>query len=256
MIKTLMSLGLLIIGQSLIASEQTSFYAEYMLCNYNEGKTFNDVIAESRSYGEFSKSKETRYRQGILTPMHSGAELGDYDYILFGSWPSQPDMYREWGSYANDYESWSQNMTDQEAAGTCVENYSFKETNASHQRIPSDQRDLRQPFEFLRCQYREGKSLADFLAAHRKLEAAMKEVGIDGFGVHAIEPDRGQSDTDQTDFIILRHWYSFEKRAQFSAKWSSYAELSDARGIGGELGNVMECGHPKSYVGQIVFDNW
>ena len=66
--------------------------SEFMYCKLNEGKTIQDVIAQSERYGDFSKEAGSQYLQVVLTPMHAGVN-NPYDYVMWGQWPDGQSMY-------------------------------------------------------------------------------------------------------------------------------------------------------------------
>ena len=60
--------GLLFFTASAVAQEYEA-RSEFTYCTLNEGKTLQDVIAQSERYGEFSKEAGTQYLQVVLTPV-------------------------------------------------------------------------------------------------------------------------------------------------------------------------------------------
>ena len=71
--------GLLVFTMSAVAQEY-EVRSEFTYCTLNEGKTLQDVIAQSERYGEFSKEAGTQYLQVVLTPMHAGV-TNPYGYV-------------------------------------------------------------------------------------------------------------------------------------------------------------------------------
>ena len=78
---------------------------------------------------------------------------------------------------------------------------------------------MKKPFEYLSCNYVEGADRDDLLELYRAIEAASFEFGLDGWGIHLLEPNNGFDETYTADFTLLRHWYSFDKRAEMTEKW-------------------------------------
>lgn len=188
------------------------------MCNFNDGKGLADVRNQAQEYGVFAESEGSRYLQALLTPMHAG-NINGHDYVLTGSLPNATEMNREWRSFSNDYSGSSEG-----AAGTCDHSYLFKEIKLGHhgRRIPQNQKDMKTPFEYLNCNYAEVADRDDLLEIYRVIEVASVEFGLDGWGIHLLEPSNGFDETYTADFMLLRHWYSVEKRAEIMEKWIGF----------------------------------
>ena len=126
----------------------------------------DDVVAQSRAYGQFSTDMGTKYAQAILTPMHAGV-TDDYDYILWGTWPGGAAMYEEWGSFVNGYGGWAvgnSGTAPSEEAGSCHRSIAMFNTAVIHNRIPQQERDERQPVQFTQCSLKDGASMSQLYA--------------------------------------------------------------------------------------------
>ena len=47
-------------------SEQTIYRSEFMFCNFNEGKTYQDVLAEQLTYEQFLKENGLEYNLSLI----------------------------------------------------------------------------------------------------------------------------------------------------------------------------------------------
>ncbi len=231
-------------------STQDELYSEYFFCKLNEGKSLDDVRSEAGEYGAFAKSAGSKYMQALLTTMHAGDADG-VDYVLTGSWPNATEMNREWGSFSNDYKGPSG-----EAAGICGRSYLFKETKLAHRRIAQDQRDDKAPFEYLNCNYVEGANRNDLLELYRAIEAASFEFGLNGWGIHLLEPANGFDETYTADFTLSRHWYSFEKRAEMMEKWPAWVEFLGQSGLPKKYAETLSCKNSNTWVSEFVIFTW
>ena len=135
-------LCLMIVAVSAHAQEYEA-RSEFTYCTLNEGMTLQDVIDQSKFYGEFSKKAGTQYLQVVLTPMHAGVN-NSYDYVLWGQWPDGQSMYNEWGSYTNDFWAWmaatfhkfpDQSSFDQRIQDSEIE---YLENSVASQRVLSE----------------------------------------------------------------------------------------------------------------------
>ena len=50
-------------------SEQTIYRAEFMFCNFNEGKSYQDVLAEQATYEQFLIENGLEYNRLNLQPI-------------------------------------------------------------------------------------------------------------------------------------------------------------------------------------------
>ena len=86
-------------------SEQTIYRSEFMFCNFNEGKNYQDVLAEQAPYEQFLNENGLEYNRLNLSPIWDNDS--EYDYVMWGNWPNGEMQYKEWGAYMNDYPAWS-----------------------------------------------------------------------------------------------------------------------------------------------------
>ena len=77
-------------------SEQYIHRSEFFFCNYNEGKNYNDLLAEQAPYEDFLKEYDLQYNRINLTPIWDNEQ--EYDYVMWGNWPTGQDQYTEWGA--------------------------------------------------------------------------------------------------------------------------------------------------------------
>ena len=244
------ALGIFSFSLSAYSAPQTSTqdesYSEYFFCNLNDGKDLDDVRSQAKEYGAFAKSEGSKYSQAMLTPMHAGDTDGT-DYILSGRWPNATEMNREWRSYSNEYKGPSG-----EAAGTCRRSYLFRDTKLAHRPMPQNQSDMKKPFEYLSCNYVEGADRDDLLELYRAIEAASFEFGLDGWGIHLLEPNNGFDETYTADFTLLRHWYSFDKRAEMTGKWPAWVDFLSQSGLPKKYAATLSCNNSKTWLNELV----
>ncbi len=227
-------------------STQDESYNEYFFCHLNDGKNLDDVRNQAKEYGAFAKSAGSKYSQAMLIPMHAGDTEGT-DYILSGRWPNATEMNREWKSFSNEY-----NGPSVSAAGTCPRSYLFRDTKLAHRPMPQDQRDMKMPFEYLSCNYVEGADRDDLLELYRAIETASLEFGLDGWGIHLLEPDTGFDEDYTADFTLLRHWYSFDKRAEIMEKWPAWLGFLSKSGLPKKFAATLSCKNSKTWLNELV----
>ena len=240
---------------SLFASAQEyEIRSEFAYCKLNEGKTMADVVAQSETYGRFSASVGTQYQQAIMRPMHAGDASG-YDYIIWGQWPSGEQMYKEWGSFVNDYRAWRESHgIETEPAGTCNMSIAMFNTATAHSRIPAAERDEWQPFQFSWCRLKEGKSLADVIAAQAANEALMVSSGFVGWGTHVFTPYLGFDADWGYDFVQMNHWYNFQTRGHMADNWLAF--LSEHPAVAQANEANAQCEADRSFYVKSVFSNY
>mgnify|MGYP003324851853 CR=1 FL=1 len=99
-------------------SEQYIHRSEFFFCNFNDGKDYNDLLEEQASYEDFLMENDLQYNRINLLPIWDND--AEYDYIMWGNWPSGQDQYTEWGAYMNDYPKWSkENDLPPQNVGDC-----------------------------------------------------------------------------------------------------------------------------------------
>ena len=194
-----------------IEAQEYTWRSEFFWCKLNPGKTVQDVVAENKKYGEFSKSQGTQYMQAVMVPMHAG-DQSDYDYIIWGSWPDGESMYKEWGSYANDYEDWTGNQDEDSSAssaGKCFHQVAMFNHAVAHNRIPWEERDQRTPIQFSNCKFTKQGNLEKLVKQYAREQKALDAFGFKGWGSHVFVPYLGFTDEFDADYVAMNHWYSF-----------------------------------------------
>lgn len=244
--------GLMFFSMSGVAQEYEA-RSEFTFCNLNEGKTLQDVIAQSERYGDFSKEAGTQYLQVVLTPMHAGVGFA-YDYVLWGQWPSGQAMYNEWGSYTNDYWAWMAEQDEPgEPAGTCSGTVAAFNSATAHSRIPWDQRDMWQPHQFADCTLNEGVTLADVMDTQARHGELMKAAGFEGWGTHVFTPYLGFGPKYPYDYVQMNHWYTFEHRGKTADSWLAF--LDEHPEVQTESEALASCEGNRSFAGRMIFNN-
>ena len=252
--KYLVSSVLLAVISMSVNAQEYEVRSEFMYCKLNEGKAIADAIADSKRYGAFSKSEGTKYMQAVLTPMHAG-DASEYDYIVWGTWPDGEAMYEEWGSYANNYPSYlAEKHPNASSAGSCHTTIAVFNAGVTHTRIPAEERDLRQPFQFARCSLKEGASIESLYAAAEKNKAQTDAAGFKGWGIHYFFPYLGFDKDLPYDFVQMNHWYSFEARGDMASKWRDFVTKNPE--IQGRMEELVSCHSQRSFVGEMTFNNW
>lgn len=228
--------------------------SEFFFCSLKEGKTMADAVAQSEAYGKFSKDMGTKYAQAILTPMHAGV-TADYDYILWGTWPDGAAMYEEWGSFVNDYGGWAagnSSSTPAEEAGTCHRSLATFNMAVTHNRIPMEDRDERQPVQFAQCSLKDGATLDQLYAQAQSNKEKMDKAGFEGWGIHYFLPYLGFEDVDY-DFVQMNHWYSYKARGHMANNWGDFLEKNPE--VASSMRLLASCSNANSYVSQLIFNN-
>ena len=64
-------------------SEQYIHRSEFFFCNFNEGKNYNDLLAEQAPYEDFLKEYDLQYNRINLTPIWDNEQ--EYDYVMWGN---------------------------------------------------------------------------------------------------------------------------------------------------------------------------
>jgi hypothetical protein len=237
-----------------VQAQEYEMRSEFFFCNLNEGKTMADVVAQSEAYGKFSKDMGTKYAQAIMTPMHAG-DTNDYDYILWGTWPDGEAMYKEWGSFANQYGGWSASNsadTPDGEAGDCHRSIAMFNMGVTHNRIPMDERDAKQPIQFAQCSLKEGATMAQLYAQAAANKEKMDEGGFKGWGIHYFFPYLGFEDVDY-DFVQMNHWYSYKARGHMANNWGDF--VAENPEIASDIQLLVSCSGSNSFVSQMVFNN-
>ena len=245
-------LCLMIVAVSAHAQEYEA-RSEFTYCTLNEGMTLQDVIDQSKFYGEFSEKAGTQYLQVVLTPMHAGVN-NSYDYVLWGQWPDGQSMYNEWGSYTNDFWAW---MAEQdgsaEMAGTCVGSIAMFNAATAHSRIPWEDRDTWQPHQWADCKLNEGVTLEQVMETQARHGELMKAAGFEGWGTHVFTPYLGFEPDWSYDYVQMNHWYTFEHRGKTADSWLAF--LEEHPEVLEESEALSSCERHRSFAGQMIFNN-
>ncbi|MDG1215384.1 MAG: hypothetical protein P8N17_05195 [Luminiphilus sp.] len=234
-------------------AQEYEIRSEFMYCNLNDGKTMQDVIAQSARYGEFSKKAGSKYNQIVLTPMHAGVNNA-YDYVLWGNWPDGESMYAEWGSYTNDYWAWmAEQKETPEPAGTCTGAIAMFNSATAHSRIPWEERDTWQPHQWADCTLNDGVTLQQVIDTQARHGELMKEAGFAGWGSHVFTPYLGFEPDWPYDYVQMNHWYTFEHRGVTADAWQSFLDAHPE--VQEENRALSSCQRDRSYAGRLVFNN-
>ena len=224
--KKLLSLLTLIIFMDNIqaqTSEQTIYRSEFMFCNFNEGKTYQDVVKEQETYEQFLEEYGLEYNRLNLQPIWDNDS--EYDYVMWGNWPNGEMQYKEWGAYMNDYPAWaSENDVPAQSAGDCENFVSMR--NHRVFRINEDSSyDDRMFTDWRQCKLKPEADIAELKAAYAEMEQLARDTGLVDGAIHFFTPYRGFQADLPYDFLMSRIWYTSESR---SASVANYPEWSAA----------------------------
>ncbi|MGA1510570.1 MAG: hypothetical protein ACO33C_01340 [Gammaproteobacteria bacterium] len=239
-----------------IEAQEYTWRSEFFWCKLNPGKTVQDVVAENKKYGEFSKSQGTQYMQAVMVPMHAG-DQSDYDYIIWGSWPDGESMYKEWGSYANDYEDWTGNQDEDSSAssaGKCFHQVAMFNHAVAHNRIPWEERDQRTPIQFSNCKFTKQGNLEKLVKQYAREQKALDAFGFKGWGSHVFVPYLGFTDEFDADYVAMNHWYSFDARADMAQNYQSFVEANPD--FEKEQAKISSCSGGNSFILESIFNNF
>ena len=212
-------------------SEQYTYRAEFFFGDIEEGKSYEDVKAQNMEYKKFLEEKGLQYGRSLFVPIWSGERK--YDIIEYGYWPDGQEQYKEWGAYMNEYPAWA--AENSEFDGQAVEtkrSISMRGVRARGIRIPQDERDRFKFVDFQRCSFVTGGTMENLLDLNARVEASEIEMGNRaGYGVHYLMPYRGASPDIDYDFVIMRHYYSAEKRSDIVASYPEYRDMMNEKGF-------------------------
>ena len=227
--------------------------SEFMYCKFNEGKTIQDVIAQSERYGDFSKEAGSQYLQVVLTPMHAGVN-NPYDYVMWGQWPDGQSMYNEWGSYTNEYWAYMAEQDEPlEPAGTCSGMIAMFNAATAHSRIPMEDRDTWQPHQWADCTLNDGVTMEQVMETQARHGELMKAAGYEGWGTHVFTPYLGFEPDWPYDYVQMNHWYTFEQRGKTADSWLAF--LEEHPEVQTESEALASCESNRSYAGRMIFNN-
>lgn len=218
---------------------------EYILCKLKDGFTFDDVIADSKEYGEKVAADGSKYNQYLMRPLLVGERLEGITHILVGEWPNGQEMYKEYGNYVNKHMD-----EDEENPHTCRIAFATMDhivVNASKENEPMDDRF---PVQLADCKLKDGISLEHAVAVQKEVAAATIEAGMDGYGVHFQVPYLGFQD-NQYDFMSLVWWQSYEHRGNMA---QNYYKIDSE--YGQKMSAVATCENPRAYFAEEIFSTW
>ena len=228
-------------------SEQYTYRAEFFFGDIQEGKSYEDVKAQNMEYKKFLEEKGLQYGRSLFVPIWSGERK--YDIIEYGYWPDGQEQYKEWGAYMNEYPAWA--AENSEFDGQAVEtkrSISMRGVRARGIRIPQDERDRFKFVDFQRCSFVTGGTMENLLDLNARVEASEIEMGNRaGYGVHYLMPYRGASPDIDYDFVIMRHYYSAEKRSDIVASYPEYRDMMNEKGYWDEFRANATCGSQSTY---------
>ena len=204
-------------------SEQYIHRSEFFFCNFNDGKNYSDLLAEQAPYEDFLKEKGLQYNRINLLPIWDND--AEYDYVMWGNWPSGQDQYKEWGAYMNDYPSWaSENDVPPQNVGDCAKGaVSMRFHSVLRLRVPMEDRDERLFTDWRRCKFTEDADVAKLKALYAKQERLAKEFGLGGYGVSLFTPYSKKLNDEVMDYF---------KKEGFKITSNSYFDIEADYDIG------------------------
>ncbi len=219
----LLTLFILIGSIQAETSEQTVYRSEFMFCNYNEGKTYEDVLAEQASYEAFLEENSLEYNRVNLRPIWDNN--AEYDYVMWGNWPSGAMQYKEWGAYMNDYPAWAAENGVVQTAGDCKNYVSMRNHRVFY--TSTGDYDDHMFSDWRQCKLKRNATMAKLKAFYVEMEQAARDFGSNGRGVHLFTPYRGFQEDLPYDFLMMTWWYTSEARSAGVTnypEWSAYIE--------------------------------
>jgi|TARA_B100001248_G_scaffold195543_1_gene150276 hypothetical protein len=256
MYKSLLTITLLMSSVSAFAetSEQYVHRSEFFFCNFNEGKTYNDLLAEQAPYEDFLKENDLQYNRINLTPIWDNDQ--EYDYVMWGNWPTGQDQYIEWGAYMNDYPEWAEkNGVSAQVAGECKSTSSMRFHSVLRVRIPMEERDERLFTDWRTCKLTDDADISELKALYAKQEKLARDFGLKGWGVSFFTPYRGIQEEPDWDFIMMTHWYNAESRANMISSYRDYTTLLRDSGVYEERSKHIEsCSGANTYQAHMVYN--
>ena len=209
-------------------SEQTIYRSEFMFCNLNDGKTYQDVLTEQVTYEEFLKENGLEYNRLNLQPIWDNDS--EYDYVMWGNWPNGEMQYKEWGAYMNDYPAWaSENDVPAQSAGECENFVSMR--NHRVLRINADSYDDRMFSDWRQCKLKRRADMAELKAVFAEMEQMARDNGMGGYAVHFFTPYRGMQDELPYDFLMAYIWFTSEARSAGVANWPEWNAMMEESGL-------------------------
>jgi hypothetical protein len=219
---------------------------EYLLCQLNEGHTFDDVMTQAREYGEKVAAEGNQYNQYLLRPMITGERLEGVTHIIAGMWPNGEALYSEYGDYVNKYVD--EDMENE--AHTCRVVYATMDHVVVDDFMENQTTDQRWPLQLSDCSLKEGVSMEYAMEVQKEVHQAAVENDMRGYGVHFQEPYLGFEDPD-FDFISAVWWQSFEHRGNMAMNYYKIAETH-----GQMMNSVVGCKNDRAYFVEPIFTTW
>ena len=256
MIKLFLTITLMLSSISIFAetSEQYIHRSEFFFCNFNEGKVYKDLLVEQAPYEDFLKEKGLQYNRINLLPIWD--DDAEYDYVMWGNWPSGQDQYKEWGAYINDYSEWAEkNEVPPQNVGDCEKGaVSMRFHSVLRLRVPMEDRDERIFTDWRRCKFTEDADVSKLKALYAKQEKLAKEFGLGGYGVSLFTPYRGNQEATNRDFMMMTHWYNSESRINMISSYREWRDLMEDNGMWEERSKHIEsCSGADTYQAHMVY---
>ena len=255
--KSLITIALLMSSVSAFAetSEQYVHRSEFFFCNFNDGKSYSDLLAEQAPYEDFLKENGLQYNRINLLPIWDND--AEYDYVMWGNWPSGQEQYKEWGAYMNDYPSWaSENDVPPQNVGDCAKGaVSMRFHSVLRLRLPMEDRDERLFTDWRRCKFTEDADVVELKALYAKQEKLAKEFGLGGYGVSLFTPYRGNQEATNRDFMMMTHWYNSDSRANMISSYREWRDLMEENDMWEERSKHIEsCSGADTYQAHMIYN--
>ena len=257
MYKPLLTIALLMSSVTVFAetSEQYVHRSEFFFCNFNDGKSYSDLLAEQAPYEDFLKENGLQYNRINLLPIWDND--AEYDYVMWGNWPSGQEQYKEWGAYMNDYPSWaSENDVPPQNVGDCAKGaVSMRFHSVLRLRLPMEDRDERLFTDWRRCKFTEDADVVELKALYAKQEKLAKEFGLGGYGVSLFTPYRGNQEATNRDFMMMTHWYNSDSRANMISSYREWRDLMEENDMWEERSKHIEsCSGADTYQAHMIYN--
>lgn len=219
---------------------------EYLLCQLNEGHTFDDVMTQAKEYGEKVAAEGNQYNQYLLRPMITGERLEGITHIIAGVWPNGEELYKEYGDYVNKYVD--EDMENE--AHTCRVVYATMDHVVIDDFRENETIDQRWPLQLADCTLKDDVSMDYAIQVQKDVHQTALENDMGGYGVHFQVPYLGFEDAE-FDFISAVWWQSFEHRGNMAQNYYKIAE-----NYGQEMNSVVSCKNDRVYFAEQIFTTW
>ncbi|MDX1641034.1 MAG: hypothetical protein R3220_05025 [Balneolaceae bacterium] len=218
---------------------------EYILCKLKDGFTFDDVIANSKEYGEKVAADGSMYNQYLMRPLIVGERLEGITHILAGVWPNGQEMYKEYGNYVNKHMD-----DDDDNPHTCRIAFATMDHIVVDATRENEPMDTRFPVQLADCNLKDGVSLEHAAAVQKEVAEATIAEGMDGYGVHFQDPYLG-FENPEYDFLSLVWWQSYEHRGNMA---QNYYKIGSE--YGQKMNAVASCKNSRAYFAELLFSTW